>query len=290
MTMLLNTAISRFLKHLKGLGRSDETLRGYRTVLNYLERYFTDKLNGPVYLDDITFHDLDDFIYTMGTERGWNPNSVKKCHYTLRSFFSYCHRKELIAKDISGNMEPVTGIRKERTYLTWDEIHQLIDAIDHQVIKTIVTTMSFTGMRISECLNLTLDDIDLEKKVVHVKNTKSKVDRSVPLHESLIPILAEYRDMIRPPDLTTDRFFALKKSGAVSIVYVNQTLAEACKNLGWKTKITSHILRHSFASNLVNKNVSLVHIQKLLGHADLRTTSVYTHARLDELTDTINLL
>lgn len=288
--MLLNHAITRFLKHLKGLGRSDETIRGYRTVLNYLDRYFTDKLNGPMYLNDITFQDLDDFIYTMGADHDWNPNSVKKCHYTLRSFFSYCHRKELLAKDISGNMEPVSGIRKERTYLSWDEIHQLIDAIDHPTIKTIVRTMSFTGMRISECLNLTLDEIDLEKKVVRVKNTKSKVDRSVPLHESLIPILTRYRDTIRPTGLDTNRFFALKKTGSVSIVYVNQTLAEACKNLGWKTKITSHILRHSFASNLVNKNVSLVHIQKLLGHADLRTTSVYTHARLDELTDSINLL
>ena len=60
--------------------------------------------------------------------------------------------------------------------------------------------------------------------------------------------------------------------------------------LGWKKDLYPHVLRHSLASNLIKKNKNLVHVQKLLGHADLRTTSVYTHAKMDELVESVNSL
>lgn len=287
--MLLNQAKERFLRHQQGLEHSQETIRGYRYILNYLEDYFTGKYNGPVYLDDITVQDLDEFIYTMGTERNWKPNSVKKCHYALSSFFAYCTRKELCQKDISRNMEPVKGERKERTYLSKEEFLELAAAIEHPIIQVIVKTMFYSGMRITEVLNLQIKDVDFSKKLIHVRKPKGKVDRVVPMHEELTKLLPHYLEKIRP-EVTSQRFFATKRTGKVSAVYVNREITETCEKLEWPQAVTSHVLRHSFASNLVKKNTNLVHVQKLLGHADLRTTSVYTHAKLDELADSLNNL
>lgn len=287
--MLLSKAKEKFLRHLQGLDRSWETVRGYRYILNYLEEFFTEKYNGPVYLDDIAVHELDEFIYSMGTERDWKPNSVKKCHYALSSFFAYCSRKELYQKDISKNMEPVRGERKERTYLTAEECLRLAGAIEHPIIRPIVYTMYYSGMRVTETLNLQLKDVDFKQELFYVRSGKGKVNRAIPMHQNLKPLLTEYLEQVRP-QVQSQQFFATKKTGRVSAQYVNNNMKEACLKLGWPQEVTSHIMRHSFASNLVKKNTNLVHVQKLLGHADLRTTSVYTHVKLDELTDSINLL
>ncbi len=290
--MLLNQAIQNYLTHLTNLERSSETIRGYRMVLNYLEEYFTRKLNGPVYLEDITFNDLDCFIGTMSREKNWQINSVKKCHYTLSSFFAYCYRKELCPKDISKNMEPIRGEQKERKYLTPEEFKALEEAIEHPLVKLIALTMFYSGMRITECLNLLVGDVDLKRGVFKVREAKGKTFRIVPMHKRLKELFQEHlegRDD-QMPETSQKKFFATKKSGKVSAAYVNQILREAVAKVGLPDGITAHTLRHSFASNLVNKNRSLVHVQKLLGHADLRTTSIYTHAKLDDLAESVNTL
>uniref|UniRef100_UPI0012FD104B tyrosine-type recombinase/integrase n=2 Tax=Bacillati TaxID=1783272 RepID=UPI0012FD104B len=85
-------------------------------------------------------------------------------------------------------------------------------------------------------------------------------------------------------------FFCTKKTGKLSPVYVNRIISQAVNELGWKKKVTAHILRHSFASRLVKKDVNLVQIQKLLGHSSLNVTSIYTHTDLEQLSEAINTL
>lgn len=287
--MLLNQAKDKFLRHLVGLERSQETVRGYRTVLNYLEEYFARKINGPVYLEDISLDDLDEFIYDMGAEKKWQPNSVQKCHYILKSFFGFCFRKKLCPEDISQYMEPMRGERKERVYLDVEEFEELLDAMDHPIIKTIVETMFYSGMRVSECLSLNIEDVDFKGGVFHIRKAKGRVYRQVPIHNKLVPLLKGYMEEHRP-DVGTVCFFATERSGKVSSQYVRLKLKEAAQKIGLAKNISPHSLRHSFASNLIKKNNNLVHVQKLLGHADLRTTSVYTHARMEELTESVNSL
>jgi len=282
----------KYLNHLVSMERSGETIRGYRTVLNYLEEYFAIKYNRDVYLDEVTFGDLDDFICSMSTEKKWQINSVKKCHYVLSSFFGYCYRKELCPKDISKQMEPVKGEQKERVYLTTEEFERLINHLDHHIVKHIALTMFYSGIRISECLNLKIGDLDFKRSVFKIRKGKGKTFRLVPMHEKLKKILKSYLkdNNLRDFKVREGRVFATARSGTISAVYVNQKLKEASLRAGLPKGISAHVLRHSFASNLVNKNRSLVHVQKLLGHADLRTTGIYTHAKLDELAESVNIL
>jgi len=292
MAVLLSGGKDKYLNHLVSMERSGETIRGYRTVLNYLEEYFAIKYNRDVYLDEVTFGDLDDFICSMSTEKKWQINSVKKCHYVLSSFFGYCYRKELCPKDISKQMEPVKGEQKERVYLTTEEFERLINHLDHHIVKHIALTMFYSGIRISECLNLKIGDLDFKRSVFKIRKGKGKTFRLVPMHEKLKKILKSYLkdNNLRDFKVREGRVFATARSGTISAVYVNQKLKEASLRAGLPKGISAHVLRHSFASNLVNKNRSLVHVQKLLGHADLRTTGIYTHAKLDELAESVNIL
>jgi len=292
-SMLLSDVREKYLAQLAG-GKncSNETIRSYKTKIGYLEEYLIRKFNGPVYLDDITFHDLDSFIIHMSTERKWKPNSVKQCHYALRAFFSYCQRKELIKKNIAEQMEPVNGERKEREHLSKAEFDRLENAIKHPLVKKVVVTLFYSGMRISECLNLVIADVDLNKNVIKVREAKNNTFREIPLHRRLKELLEDHlKDLnLQDPFVRKQRLFATKTSGKITAAYVNQIIGKAKEEAGLHGKVTAHTLRHSFASRLIKKNCNLVYVQKLLGHADLRTTSIYTHAKMDDLVGSVDLL
>ncbi len=275
-----------------GKNCSPETIRSYKMKIGYLEEYLIRKFNGPVYLDDITFRDLDSFIIDMSTVRGWQPNSVKQCHYALRAFFSYCQRKELISKNIADQMDPISGERKEREHLSKAEFERLESAIEHPLVKKVVITLFYSGMRISECLNLSIGDVDLSKNVIKVREAKNKAFREIPLHQRLKELFADHLADVdsQDPFVRKRRLFATSKSGKVTPSYVNQIIREATVEAGLTGKVTAHTLRHSFASLLIKKNCNLVYVQKLLGHADLRTTSIYTHAKMDDLVGSVDLL
>lgn len=162
-------------------------------------------------------------------------------------------------------------------------------AIDHDLIQLVVLVLYLTGLRISECLSLTTDTVDLDQKVIHVVAGKGNKDRLIPISDKLLPLLQHYLEHERP-DTDSNLFFCTKKTGKLSDVYVNRVLADAVKKLGWKKKVTAHILRHSFASQLVKKDVNLVQIQKLLGHSSLKVTSIYTHSNLEQLSVAVNCL
>lgn len=186
-------------------------------------------------------------------------------------------------------MENIKFQQKERNYLTYEEVMELIEAIDHPLIKYIVETLFYTGMRVSECLNLKLEDVDISNNVIHVIEGKGGKNRDIPISKKLNERLTDYLCSYRC-NIESDYFFSTQVSGSVTPRYVNYVISNTVKKLGWNKKVSAHTLRHSFASNLVKHNVSLVKIQKLLGHSNLKVTSIYTHSSIDELKDAVNLL
>lgn len=288
-SMLLKHVIHNFLQYLSSIGRSQETITGYRKDLTFFTRFLENKYNCETYIDEVTTNDIEDYLYYLKIKRDYAPASRSRSLHTLRSFFTYAHKKELVVRNVALSVEKINIQQKERIYLSDEEIEELIKAVDHELIRLVVLVLYMTGLRISECLNLTVDCVDLKNKVIHVVAGKGNKDRFVPISNRLLPFLEDYLQFKRP-EISSPLFFCTKKTGKLSPVYVNRELAEAVKKLGWKKKVTAHILRHSFASQLVKKEVNLVQIQKLLGHSSLKVTSVYTHTNLDQLTEAINTL
>lgn len=285
--MLLNQAIEGFAKYMHLIDRSQETIRGYAIELKDFNNFVTVKHNCPVYMEDITLQDLEDYLLHE-KERGSASSSRSRSLYILRSFYNYCCKKDLCPKNIASLLEPVKVKQKERAFITESEFEQLTATIEQPVIRTVVQAMFYTGGRISEMINLKLDDVDLENKMLHIIDGKGGKDRDVPINDKLHRIFINYLKHIR--DAHSDRFFALTRTGKVSASYINHWIHTAVEELGWDKNISAHVLRHSFGSNLLEKGASVVSIQKLLGHSSLRVTSRYLHQDTDKLTEAVNLL
>lgn len=285
--MLFKQAIKSFVKHMELIDRSKETIRGYEMELISFNNFLTIKHNCPVYVDDIKLQDIEDY-QLHEKERGIASSSRSRSLYILKSFYNYCCKKDICTKNLADLLEPVKVKQKERAFITEEEFEELVNAIDHPVIRTVIQTMFYTGGRISEMINLKLEDVDLKNKVFHIIEGKGKKDRDVPINEKLYSILTDYLTHIRESE--SGRFFAIPKTGKVSASFTNYCIHEAVNKLGWDKDISAHVLRHSFGTNLLEKGASVVSIQKLLGHANLAVTSRYLHQDINKLSDAVNLL
>ena len=286
--MLVSVAIEVFITYLQTSGRSPETQRGYRISLISFNRFLESQFNGPGYIDEIELSHLEGYL-TYRKVQGDQAVSRNRLLSIIRSFYNYLTKRELVARDISLKLEPIRVQQKERLHLDQSEVDILVESIRHPIVKAAVKTLAYTGLRVSELCHLKLDDVDLDRGIIKVIAGKGNKDRLVPMCAKLKAILQEYLHNTRPV-ADTDLFFATEKTGQLSPVYVNRILKQATDELGWSKHVTAHILRHSFASNLVRSKAPLVAIQKILGHSDLRMTSHYLHQNMIELQDAVNLL
>ncbi|AWI03125.1 tyrosine-type recombinase/integrase [Clostridium drakei] len=285
----LKSAINGYNEHLINTEKSPETTYGYGNQLKKMESYFLKKFNYPPYLDDITLTNLEEYLGSQ-LAAGLAQASRSRSYHIIRSFYSYCYKKELVERNIALSLEPIKVKRKERTYLTENEVVVLVEKIENELVRIVVTAIYHTGMRISECTNLRLKDVDFENQVIHIIGGKGNKDRDIPISDKLNEILTDYIQNKRSKFNYSEYFFATMKSGRISPQHINRQISAAVKKLKWDKQVSAHILRHSFASKLVQKEVNIVRIQKLLGHSDLRVTSIYTHTSQDELRQAVNVI
>jgi len=155
--------------------------------------------------------------------------------------------------------------------------------------KLILNLFAFAGLRKSELLNLNWDDVNLGSKYLIVRNGKNRTDRIIPLHERIFDLLEKYLSERLP-----------LQSSALIIGVQGKRLSKNSLNLIFKKYITLsglsskgytiHTLRHTFATRLLNRDVSLIKIKNLLGHHSIESTEIYLHATKKDLADSVNLL
>ena len=286
--MLFCDSIEKLIEHMKSIDRSPRTVDVYRKDLTTIRKFLEERNNGPVYIEELKQEDLEAFM-AYAKAKNYSSNTRSKYFYSLRSLYAFAYKKAIVDRNITLSMEVMKMPRKERNYLTEEEVSSLIKNIRSKLIKLIAEFLFNTGLRITECLTLKLDDVDLEKGLIFVYEGKGRKDRVVPINNHLHKLLVDYVQNWRESNGAT-RFFATKRSGQISYSYVNDTINKAAKKAGIKKQVSCHVLRHSFASALVRKDVGLVEIQKLLGHQSLAVTSIYTHTNVERLTSAVNAL
>lgn len=287
-SLMLTQGIEDFLKDIKRKQLSGETYRGYLNDLKQFNRYLLGASNTPVFIEQCTQENIEQFL-EMLKKKSLKPASINRKLHAISSFCNFAVKKHWLAFNPALDVDRVKGKSKERTFLTVEEMQRLIQAIEHPIIKTVAILMSNTGLRVSEATGLQLKDVDFKNRVIHVVEGKGGKNRDVPMNEALATILQHYLDEIRP-DIQSLFFFATKKTGGISQQYINRQLKAASHKINLGKEVTSHILRHSFASQLVKTDTHVAHIQRLLGHADVRTTSVYMHAEYKDLADAVNTI
>jgi integrase/recombinase XerD len=287
--MLFTEAIEEFRIYQLSVDRSTNTVKSYNNDLIFFEKYLVEVFNCTPYLTDVTEEDLETYLCHLKDTKSYTSASRKRKLAVLRTFFNFCIKKKYCIINAAVGIETIKVKHQERLFLDEKEVMQIVEKIDHDLIRLVVLTLYYTGLRISECIGLKLDDVNLSKSVIKVIEGKGKKDRLIPIHLKLLPLLQKYKENDRPYT-KTEYFFSTPTSGRVSAPYVNKFITEAAEKLGWTIKVSAHTMRHAFASNLVKRNINVVQIQKLLGHSSLTTTSIYTHAKFEDLEIAVNQL
>jgi integrase/recombinase XerD len=135
------------------------------------------------------------------------------------------------------------------------------------------------GLRISEILNLRLDDLDSRRMVIRIRQGKGKKDRYARLTPGLLELLREYWREFRPENLLFPGAAANKR---YDLATPGHLLKKVCRKAGITKRVSMHTLRHSFATHLLEAGVNLRVIQQMLGHEKIQTTVLYTHISLEE--------
>jgi integrase/recombinase XerD len=155
--------------------------------------------------------------------------------------------------------------------LSMDEIRKLIESIDNLKHKAIISTIYACGLRISECINLKVDDIDTSRMLIKIAQANEKKDRYIQLSKKLLPILREYYKYYKP----NLYLFGGQVNEKYSPKSIQAILKYALHKSNIKKDITVYSLRHSFATHLVEQGVDIHFISELLGLKDIRTTQIY---------------
>lgn len=271
-----------FLEYLKYERRvSVNTVDSYGENLLLLKNY-TNK-----YLISLKKEDIKDFLDNVEA----TPRT--KAHYltVFNSFYKYLVFMDKIKNNPCDGIKAPKLEKKLPTYLTNEEIAKLFNIrltkpVDYRN-KAILEVMYATGARISEVINLELNQIDFEECIIRVVG-KGKKERIIPLDDVAIEALDNYINNYRPfliKNETCNYVFLNKNGEKISRQMIFKILKNLANKAGITKEISPHTLRHSFASNLLNNGADLRVIQELLGHDNLETTEIYSHLQNKKIKD-----
>ena len=258
----------------------DTILRGLSK--NTQDEYYTKVKQFQNYYDkpatELTIEHIKNYLYYLLTEKGLSPGTINTYNSGLRFLYN-------VTLDMQINLNKIPCHRKQRKFpdiLTRDEISALFNACDNLRDKCILMTMYSAGLRLSEASSLKVSDIDSQKMQIFIRNGKGGKDRFAILSQANLDILREYWKQYRPKDWL---FCSRNETGTHITSRATQNIFYKYKNIaGITKKVTSHTLRHSFATHLLENGVSIFHIKQLLGHSDISTTCFYLHlVKISEL-------
>ena len=264
-----------FLQNDKKL--SENTLQSYKRDISQFQDYL--KANELNY-SKITEDDIKDYLKYL-KKIGKKPSTMSRSLATIRSFYQYLVRVKKIKNDPTENIKSPKIEKKAPSVLTTDEVDLLLDQPKDVDLKgtrdkAMLELAYATGMKVTEIIDLNIDDVDFEKGTVTC--SEAKKSREIPISLIAQKALKEYVDSARPILINNNKEKALfvnmngkrlTRQGFWKIVKYYQEKAHIEKD------ITPHVLRHSFAMHLIQSGANLKSIQAVLGHADVSSTQIY---------------
>jgi len=257
----------RMLEELQRRNYSPNTIRPYLYAVEDFARYFgksPDKL-GQEHLRKYQLHLLHDCKLTVETIVGRIA--------ALRFFFVKVLRRPYREIDL------VYPKRPERLplILSEEEVARLIESASTSYHRVILMTLYGTGLRREELCRLKVTDVDSQRMVIHVRQGKGNKDRDVTLSPRLLDVLRAYWKWRKPKTYLFPSPYRSRTERPIDSKTVWYAVREAARRAGIKKKVSPHLLRHSWATHLLERGTDLKTIQILLGHFDLEATTIYLH-------------
>ena len=264
-----------FLENDKKL--SDNTLQSYKRDLKQFRKYLE---ACELHYNRVKEEDIKDYINEL-QEEGKKPSSISRCIASIRSFYQFVLKNKKIKVDPTQNIQSPKIEKRVPSILTSKEVELLLDQpkdIDLKGIrdKAMLEFAYATGMRVTEIVSLNMEDVNLEEGYVTCKNGNK--ERNIPLGNMSLKALKEYVEEARD---------ILVKTEGEEALFVNINGGRLTRQGFWKIikfykeqahitkEITPHVLRHSFATHLLQNGADLKAIQTMLGHSDISSTQVY---------------
>ena len=272
-----------FLENDKKL--SDNTLQSYKRDLKQFKRYIE---ACEINYNHVKEEDIKDYIKEL-QEEGKKASSISRCIASIRSFYQFVLKRKKIKVDPTANIQSPKIEKRVPSVLTSKEVELLLDQPKDVDLKgtrdkAMLEFAYATGMRVTEIISLNIEDINFEEAYVSCKTGVKQ--RNIPLGTMSLKALKEYVNEARPyliKDENVKSLFVningkrLTRQGFWKIVKFYKEQAHITKD------ITPHVLRHSFATHLLQNGADLKAIQTMLGHSDISSTQVYMQFQNENL-------
>ncbi len=261
-------AINRFRQELLVTGYSPKTMKMY---LIYAHK-FLKHANKEIAV--LSKQDVISFL-AQAKENNVSNATLSLMHSSLK-FFLQQHLKLPIVDDIKIPKKA----KKLPSVLTMNEVRDIFRNTRHGRNRLVLQFIYSTGCRVSEAVNMRTEDVDWENGTAQVKGGKGNKDRIIVLSQKWIGNVKKYlnKKKVKSPFL-----FSKKNGKPLSTDTIERIIRQAAEEVGIEKRVTPHVLRHSFATHLLESGENIRKIQVLLGHANLSTTSIYTHVSKEEL-------
>lgn len=272
---------------------SEETIKSYREDLRQFEEFAREEI-GDSAPSEVKAELVREWIVSL-MDRGYTSTSINRKLSSLRSFYKFLLRKGEVAVN---PLQKITGPKNKKplpAFLRESDMDRLLDEVDfgegfkgcrdHMIIEMFYAT----GVRLSELIGLDNKDVDFSSSLIKVTGKRNK-QRLIPFGEELKIAMMEYVDVRNEAvPIRTNAFFVRENGERLSRSIVENLVKRNLSKVVTLKKRSPHVLRHTFATTMLNHDAELGAIKELLGHEGLATTEVYTHTTFEELKKVYNL-
>ena len=282
--MEIAAAISSYLTHVQvEKSLASNTLSAYRRDMAKFEDFAK---KSKLALNAVKRDDLVDFLASLYRQK-LESKTVARHLVTLRNFFRHAQVQGLISEDPTAHLESPKIRRSLPGYLRLEEVEKLLELPDQKTPlglrdRAMLEVLYSTGLRVSELTSLRVTDLDMKVGCVRCIGKGDK-ERLVPVGRKALGSVERYlRDgrtaLIGPGKGSAGAFlFVNRRGGRISRVGVWKIFSAYGRKAGLRVPLTPHMLRHSFATHLLERGADLRSVQLMLGHSDISTTQIYTH-------------
>lgn len=268
---------------------------GYNKNIAYSFGILKQHFGADALIDQLRSVDLESFFLSRYIKAKY---AAALAYRTLKSAFNKCVEWNYLQANPLLKIKLPKIPQNKPLFIDDLQFKLILKKVESDVLRDLYTFAFYSGCRINEILNLKWNSIDFSSKIVHIKNsesftTKNKLERHIPMNSILLSCLQSRIPKIQ--NINTNEYVFTNSKGkqfrsdTVS-KWFKGVVIDAAKESLLDKSIHFHTLRHSFASLLVQKGVSLYEVSKLLGHADIRTTQIYAHLRSDDLRSAVEKL
>ena len=284
--------INPFLEYLEfERNYSRHTITAYKNDLNTFLEFCKNEFDVEC-LSKIDYSQIRSWIVVL-VDQGVSNKTINRKVSSLKSFYKFLQKTEQIKINPLVKHRALKVAKKVQVPFTFNEINDVLEQLDLDSDftasrnKLIVELFYSTGMRRAELMNLKISSINFTSKTLKVLGKRNK-ERVIPLIPSVVSSFNIYLQKRQGIDSSSDCLFLTDKGNKIYETLVYRVINSYFSKVSTKVKKSPHILRHSFATHLLNQGADLNSVKELLGHSSLASTQVYTHNSLDQIKKVYN--